>query len=312
MHLDVVDNLPAEISGGIGAALPRNQLTPVCPNCGSANQMSAQQTPSQQAIPALTPAQGRTYIYAIGRIEARFPSISVEKEFAQALGRAGTAGKTDREAFCEVLSDRDNLYLARQLCWVMRISDVDTYLVVAKNSGDIGLLIETLRPSADAGILDAVIGVKGPMAPPEMCNGLTLPVVFFDHLYSFDRQSVLKSIPAPKNAGAEFNATTAEVWDRIVASTDNAGATDGHRALNYVALRDPGIYACTLDSYGRDLALTGIEVRPWRLSTARKVVELLFVFTHRKNQFVEKYSVRVDVTDLFPFLVSKISRYYDH
>ena len=50
------------------------------------------------------PANGATattpsYIYAIGRIEARFPRPSVEKEFAQATGRADTPGLTDRQAF---------------------------------------------------------------------------------------------------------------------------------------------------------------------------------------------------------------------
>ena len=33
------------------------------------------------------------YIYALGRIEARFPNPSAEKEFAQAGGRTDTAGK---------------------------------------------------------------------------------------------------------------------------------------------------------------------------------------------------------------------------
>ena len=32
------------------------------------------------------------YVYAIGRIEPRFPTLSAEKEFAQATGRAETAG----------------------------------------------------------------------------------------------------------------------------------------------------------------------------------------------------------------------------
>ena len=38
------------------------------------------------------------FVYAIGRVEARFPNLSVEKEFAQATGRAETAGKTDQQA----------------------------------------------------------------------------------------------------------------------------------------------------------------------------------------------------------------------
>ena len=37
-----------------------------------------------------------SYVYAIGRVEPRFPSLAVEKEFAQATGRSDTAGLTDR------------------------------------------------------------------------------------------------------------------------------------------------------------------------------------------------------------------------
>jgi PatG Domain len=298
------DPVGSESDAAIPAPPPTRRPPPgvTCPTCGSA----------QQNVPFPTAAPGRTYIYAIGRIEPRFPSISVEKEFAQALGRVGAKGKTDREAFHSVLSDPDNLYIARQLCWVMRISDVDTYIVGPKAPGDVGPLIDTLRPAGNGDARDAVIGMKGPMAPPELCNGTSLPIVLFDHLYSFDRGSLLKSIPAPTNAGPEFAATTAEVWDRIVEATDNAGATDGHRALNYLALRDPGIYARTAECYGRDLSLTAIETRLWQLSGARRVMEVIFVFTQRRNEFVEKYRARVDVADLFPFLVSRLSPYYEH
>ena len=34
-----------------------------------------------------------SYVYAIGRVEARFPNLAAEKEFAQAGGRTDTAGK---------------------------------------------------------------------------------------------------------------------------------------------------------------------------------------------------------------------------
>jgi PatG Domain len=43
------------------------------------------------------------YVYALGRIEPRFPRLSVEKEYAQAAGRAETAGlPTDKlfKPFC--------------------------------------------------------------------------------------------------------------------------------------------------------------------------------------------------------------------
>jgi hypothetical protein len=58
-----------------------------------------------------------SYIYTIGRIEARFPRVSAEKEFVQATGRAETAGQTDQQALFKVLSKPENRYLARQMCW---------------------------------------------------------------------------------------------------------------------------------------------------------------------------------------------------
>ena len=73
-----------------------------------------------------------SYVYALGRIEARFPSPAVEKEFAQATGRAKTSRQTDREAFHAVLSQRENRYLLRQLCWVLTIQGLETYLLQPK------------------------------------------------------------------------------------------------------------------------------------------------------------------------------------
>jgi hypothetical protein len=78
-----------------------------------------------------------SYVYAIGRVEARFPNLSTEKEFAQATGRADTAGKTDQQTFHAVLSKRENRYLVRQLCWVLSIQGLETYLLMPRDPADI-------------------------------------------------------------------------------------------------------------------------------------------------------------------------------
>jgi hypothetical protein len=70
-----------------------------------------------------------SYVYVLGQIEARFPRPSVEKEMAQATGRAETAGRTDQQAFYQVLSRRENRYLARQMCWVLMIQGLETYIL---------------------------------------------------------------------------------------------------------------------------------------------------------------------------------------
>ena len=97
----------------------------------------------------------------------------------------------------------------------------------------------------------------------------------------------------------------------IIQIADNAGATDEHRALNYLAVRYPAIYARASESYGRNCSLTGVEVRPSLLGGTRSVVEVIFSYTNRGTDVTEKFFVRVDVTEEFPFLVTKLSPYYD-
>jgi hypothetical protein len=252
------------------------------------------------------------YVYAIGRIEPRFPRPSVEKEFAQATGRAETAGLTDRQAMHKVLSQRQNRYLARQLCWVMSIEGLETYILVPGDSADLDHLVDALRPTPSPMDLDCVIGVRGPIAPPEMCNGLTIPIVVFDQIYSFDRDALIRAIPRPEKAQAkEFAPAAEEVFDRIMQMADNAGATDEHRALNYLALRYHAIYANAAEVFARNGSLTAVNVTPSPLSGARKVVDVVFSFTNRNTDVTEKFFVRVDVTEEFPFLVTKLSPYYD-
>jgi len=254
-----------------------------------------------------------SHVYAIGTIEARFPNLSAEKEFAQATGRAGdTAGKTDQQAFQTVLSRPENRYLARQLCWVFKIQGLETYLLVPRDPADIELLVQAIRPAASPNDIDVVIGTRGPIAPPTMCNGLMVPIVLFDQIYSFDRDALIKAIPRPKKTAAEqFGPAAEELFNRIMQMTDNAGATNEHRALNYLAMRYPGIYAKAAEEFALDCSLTGVEVRSSRLSGTRAVVDVIFAYTNRNTEFTEKFFVRCDVTEEFPFLVNKMSPYYD-
>ena len=273
------------------------------------------QAPPTQETPCPTCAGGAaamSYVYAIGRVEARFPNLAAEKEFAQATGRTETAGKTDQQTFHTVLSKRENRYLVRQLCWVLTIQGLETYLLQPRDPADLDLLVEAIRPAPSPNDLDVVIGLRGPIAPPEMCNGLMVPIVVFDQIYSFDRDALIKAIPKPeKTTAAQFGPAAEELFNRIMQLTDNAGATDEHRALNYLAMRYPAIYAKAAEEFGRDFSLTGVEVRPSPLSGTRKIVDVIFSYTNRNTDFTEKFFVRVDVTEEFPFLVTKMSPYYD-
>jgi hypothetical protein len=256
------------------------------------------------------------FIYALGRVEPRFPSLAVEKEFAQAIGRSeATTGLTDRQAAHQVLTARSNRYLARQLCWVLTIEGLETYLLRPRDPVDLELLVETLRPAPGPLDVDVVVGVRGPIASPELCNGLMIPIAVFDQIYSFDRQELIDAIPRPdtitNKENERFRSAAAELFDRVMQIADNSGAADEHRVINYLSVRYPSIYATAAAAYGRNASLSAIDSVPSRLSGARKIVDVIFSYTQRETGVVEKYFTRVDVTEEFPFLVTPMSPYYD-
>jgi PatG Domain len=278
-------------------ALPAQAPPLPCPTCGGAGVENA--------------AMMISYVYALGQIEARFPLPSVEKEMAQTASRAETARRTDQQAFHQVLSQRENRYLARQMCWVLTIQGLDTYILQPRDPADIDLLISAIEPHETPWI-SLVIGTRGPIAPPNYCNGLMVPIVVFDQLYTFSRDALVGAITRPKQIQArEFGAASRELFDRIMQMTDNAGTTEEHRALNYLAVRYPAIYARAAESFAENFSLIGVEVRPSPLSGTRKIVDAIFSYTNRNTDYTEKFFVRVDITDEFPFLVTKLSPYFD-
>lgn len=253
-----------------------------------------------------------SYVYAAGQIEARFRSLGVEKEFAQVTGRSKTAGATDQQVFHDVLSNPDHRYLARQMCWVLTVQGLDTYVLYPRDPADYGQLVAAIRPVSTPNRIDCVIGLRGPIAPPEACNGLMAPTVAFDQIYSFDRDALVAAIPCPPKIKPEaFTTAAGEIFDRILQMTDNAGSTDEHRALNYLCMRYPAIYAKAAEAFARDFSLTCLEVRPSPLSSSRRILDVIFSYSNRSTDFLEKYFVRVDATEEFPFLVTKLAAYYD-
>ncbi|MGW1140875.1 cyanobactin maturation protease PatG family protein [Streptomyces zhihengii] len=125
---------PPEVSGGCGCGC----------GCGGAG----------------GPRGAGGHVYAVGRVEARFPDLGVEKELEQAVGRADTHGMTDGQAVHTVLNEPANRYLARQMCWVLTIGGIDAYLLVPRDSAEVDLLVETVRPTPGAGDVDVVIGTE--------------------------------------------------------------------------------------------------------------------------------------------------------
>ena len=103
-----------------------------------------------------------------------------------------------------------------------------------------------------------------------------------------------------------------ELFHRIMQMADNAGATDEHRACNYLRRALSGHLRHRRGRLRAKLLAHGgsRSGRP-PLSGVRRIVEVIFSFTNRQTDVTEKSFTRVDVTEEFPFLVSKIAPYYD-
>jgi hypothetical protein len=280
----------------------------------------AQVIPSQYAGPdgGEAPLDGGDqssfgFVFAIGRVETAFPNLSVEREFAQATGQEDVSGLTDREAMVSVLTSGGNRYLARQVCWLLSIERLPTYILQPSDPRDFELLLEALRSTPSSDDMDVIVGVRGQTAPPEMCNGLELPIVAFEQLYSFRREELIAAIPRTEDVDREkFTNTANELLTNIMQIADNAGSTDADRALNYLAVRYPRIYATASEMHNRNMSLTAIETRPSRLALTESIIDVIFTFTHRETDVPERFFVRVNVSSMFPFLVSKLAPYFEH
>jgi hypothetical protein len=64
-------------------------------------------------------------------------------------------------------------------------------------------------------------------------------------------------------------------------------------------------------SVARNASLRGVDVVQSPLSGTRKVVDVIFSYTNRITDVVEKFFTRVDVTEAFPYLVTNLPLYYD-
>ncbi len=254
-----------------------------------------------------------SWVYALGRVDVRLPDLDVEKELAHSIGRADTARLTDRQALYEVLSRTENGYLRREVCYVLTVQEVDTYLLRPADPADYDRLVEALRPAPHPADVDVIIGRRGTASPGDPCAGLMLPTVQVSQIYTFDRPELIAELRRPENVGEEqFESAAAEMLDRILELADNSGMGPASRAVNFLAVRYAEIYTLAVDRYAADQALTAIDVRPAPSRGGRTIVHVVFSYTDRRTDVTEKYAVDVDVTGQFPFLHHrKLSRYIE-
>jgi hypothetical protein len=166
------------------------------------------------------PAPG--YVYAIGTVTARFPSLNIEKEFMQAWGKnpEQVLQISDADKFA-VLSQGQNFYLAREMCWVFQSGDIDLYILRPRSYIELTDLVTCLAPTPNQVSFALVIGTLGPIAPASLCNGAQLPTVTCSQVFSFTGQAFINSITSEVARDA---ALIAKINDKLNAQGAASGA----------------------------------------------------------------------------------------
>jgi hypothetical protein len=286
--------------------------------CGCGGSGAAECTCGGDGPQPCTCSETTNYVYAIGTVTARFPTLNIEKEFMQAWGKAPADTLTIRDSDkFEVLSQGQNLYLAREMCWVFQSGDIDIYILRPRSYVELTDLVSCLSPTPGLISSALIVGRLGPIAPPSMCNGIQLPVVSCDQVFSFTTQAFINNIVSAVTSGGstvpgDVTAAAQNAFSVMTLLADNAGQTDEHRAINYLTFKSLALYRKEIEMEASGFRLNSVMARPDPLSRTRSVQDVILTYANNTTTETRRFFTRVDVTGEFPFLLNELAIFYDH
>jgi hypothetical protein len=289
------------------------------------------------------------FIYVLGTVDIRFPDQSISEELETVARTSAIPAQSPNESlrhyYHRVLSLKTAdgrlmaRHVARQVCWILKVEGQIAYCLTLRDLDDLPDLISCLnRPEPGDHLqpgddpedylngeghgqyhvdLDLFVGTSS-LIPVDTSPGVTAPVLVADQFCSFKKREILgwcatasdATRARRRQAPAASPPDPERLFRMLVQSADNLGDSDEWRALNYLAVRYKYIYqkyAEMADNY----ALVGIKVLPSRLWKDRRIVDPVFAFQNKTTAVVQKFFVRVDVTYLFPMIITQLSEYFD-
>jgi hypothetical protein len=238
-------------------------------------------------------------VYVIGDVDPRYPSLSVEKEAMGTMARAKVTGLSNDAALHSILGMQENAYLVREMCFVLLVQEVETYILVPRSPLDYPMLVEACKTERSA-----VIGTIGPVADPSACNGLTLPYLIFDVIYNFDRSALIADLPLPKGAAEQkFRAAAADIFNQIVSLAPSGRFME--RAVAFLLMKDPQFYQVIWDALNNNSQLTSVETKPAPVtSPSQNLVDVMVTTTDRGTGVQTCMYARVNLSGKLPYVVN--------
>lgn len=260
------------------------------------------------------------FIYVLGTVDIRFPDQSISEELrtlAHTLDIDLDPGKPLRNWYYRVLKCREARYVARQICWILKVEGHPAYSLLLRDLEDLLDLINCLDHPEDDGPdddLDLFIGSSS-MIPVEVSSGITVPVLAVDQFCTFKKEDLTAWLETPSRSQSRRRGAGQHdphrLFKMLAQSADNLGDTDESRALNFLAVRYKTLYEQYAEMAESGFALDSVKVARSRLSRERHIVDPVFTFRHMETGVVQRYFVRVDVSHLFPMIVHPIAEYFE-
>lgn len=290
-------------------------------------------SPAWEESAAILPqgAADAPYVLTYGTIEATFPSLSVEKEFYQAIdpdaeGRELFAGDDTLDLWrvnkaarsgnlvYTVLSKPENLYIAREMCWTLRIGGgAGGYRLLPDEEEMLQLLIAALAPGADGRRLtQRITGERAP-ALPSPCDAEGLPPLHPLRLEPISAELLVKQL-AKQAPTADGGRLTALVQEGLTLAA-NPGDSDERRAMNQQLLTAPGLYLHAYEQRYNGKApnpdgfeLSAVTPTPAGGDSPRRVIQVRLDYEGLNTGVTRRWGVPVDVTGAYPFATGEIKR----
>ena len=112
------------------------------------------------------------------------------------------------------------------------------------------------------------------------------------------------------SSNPRWRSSVRDLFHRLTGRGDATGFSDEDRARNYLALKDPAVYALTWNARNHGQHLIDVGTRRSDRGGRRRVA-VRFTFRDRQTHLVERYQCHVDTTDLFCFKATPLTPTYD-
>lgn len=289
----------------------------------------------QMTVPSFGLQDLASDIYALGRISADWPDKSVENEFRANARWIDVHGLDIRQAdfrhkvepcaaihpqanyvardkendlavICQVLRTRRCRYLARELDWYLHdVYGNRLYRLVPSEYNMQQLINALLDAQSNKGSQINALVVGEASGRPGSLDSLV--ITKFRAMTAHD---IAKSMSKQQNAQSYRDLT--HVIELYLSLANNNGMNDEERALNYLLTYGHDFYEKMYrqrsDSGSKSIHLVSVDARV-HYAGERTMVYVVFNFQDSKTSAVESWSSTVDVTDRFPFMVSKFEPY---